>query len=61
VKQAHIDWIVNQYCKGNAGVLQAICEHFEVEKVEQLRVSHFHQLVQAKKEAAAEQDPSSAS
>ena len=61
VKQAHIDWIVNQYCKGNASVLQAICEHFGVEKVEQLHVSHFHQLVQAKKEAAAEQDPSSAS
>ena len=61
VKQAHIDWIVSQYCKGNAGVLQAICEHFGVEKVEQLHVSHFHQLVQAKKEAAAEQDPLSAS
>jgi hypothetical protein len=61
VKQAHIDWIVNQYCKGNTSVLQAICEHFEVEKVEQLRVSHFHRLVQAKKEAADEQNPSSAS
>ncbi len=61
VKQAHIDWIVNQYCKGNASVLQAICEHFGVEKVEQLRVSHFHQLVQAKKEAAAEQEQSSGS
>jgi hypothetical protein len=61
VKQAHIDWIVNQYCKGNASVLQAICEHFGVEKVEQLRVSHFHQLVQAKKEAASEQEQSSGS
>ena len=61
VKQAHIDWIVNQYCKGNASVLQAICEHFGMEKVEQLRVSHFHQLVQAKKEAAAEQEQSSGS
>ena len=61
VKQAHIDWIVNQYCKGNASVLQAICEHFGVEKVEQLRVSHFHQLVQAKKEAAAEQEQSAGS
>jgi hypothetical protein len=60
VKQAHIDWIVNQYCKGNTSVLQAICEHFGVEKVEQLRVSHFHQLVQAKKEAAEEQEQSSA-
>ena len=61
VKQAHIDWIVSQYCKGNAGVLQAICEHFGVEKVEQLHVSHFQQLVQAKKEAAAEENSSSAS
>jgi hypothetical protein len=61
VKQAHIDWIVNQYCKGNKSVLQAICEHFDVERVEQLHVSHFQQLVQAKKEAAAEQEPSSAS
>jgi hypothetical protein len=60
VKQGHIDWIVNQYCKGNASVLQAICEHFGVEKVEHLRVSHFHQLVQAKKEAA-EQEQSSGS
>jgi hypothetical protein len=52
---------VNQYCKGDTSVLQAICEHFGVEKVEQLRVSHFRQLVQAKQEAAAEQGTSTAS
>ncbi len=61
VKQAQIDWIVKQYCKGNTSVLQAICEHFGMEKVEQLHVSHFRQLVQAKQEAAAEQGTSTAS
>ncbi len=45
VTQPQIAWIIQQYCKGNAGVIRATCERFGVKEVNQLRGSHFRTLV----------------
>ncbi len=52
VTQPQVAWIIQQYCRNNAGVIQATCERFGVSQVNQLRGSHFRTLVSEQPQAS---------
>lgn len=45
VNQAQLSWIAQNYCQNNDGLATAICKRFGVGALNQLRKSHFTQMV----------------
>jgi hypothetical protein len=45
VQQPQLTWIVRTRCGGNEEEVQKICREFRVSSPDQLRMSHFRQLV----------------
>ena len=50
VQQPQLAWIVRQYCREDRATMEAVCRHFGVQQVEQLRMSHFRELVNQKQQ-----------
>lgn len=58
LQKPQIDWITMQYCQNNQDLVRQVCAYFHVEALEQLKMSQFRELVDAKKqedEQASEQ------
>jgi hypothetical protein len=45
VQQPQLAWIMHTYCKDNEETMREVCHDFEISSLEQLRMSHFRQLV----------------
>jgi hypothetical protein len=45
VQQPQVIWIVRQYCKEDQAIMNKVCQHFGVSRLEDLRMSHFRALV----------------